>query len=118
MAEDGEITVDRVFCAIDVGMVINPDAVIAQMEGGIIFGVTTTLMSAITLDGGAVTESNFHDFPMQRLANAPAVEVVIVDSGLPPGGAGRAGVSCPSPVPSPMPSTPLRAGGYARYRWP
>ena len=92
VAEDGEITVDCVFCAIDVGMVINPDAVIAQMEGGIIFGVTTTLMSAITLDGGAVTESNFHDFPMQRLANAPAVEVVIVDSGLPPGGAGEPGI--------------------------
>ncbi|MDX3925808.1 MAG: molybdopterin-dependent oxidoreductase [Shinella sp.] len=92
VAEDGEITVDRVFCAIDVGMVINPDAVIAQMEGGIIFGVTTALMSAITLDGGAVMESNFHDFPMQRLANAPAVEVAIVDSGLPPGGAGEPGI--------------------------
>ncbi|MGK9051581.1 molybdopterin cofactor-binding domain-containing protein [Neorhizobium petrolearium] len=92
VAEDGEITVDRVFCAIDVGMVINPDAVIAQMEGGIIFGVTTALMSAITLDGGAVTESNFHDFPMQRMANAPAVEVAIVDSGLPPGGAGEPGI--------------------------
>ena len=92
VAEDGEITVDRVFCAIDVGMVINPDAVIAQMEGGIIFGVTTALMSAITLDGGAVMESNFHDFPMQRMANAPAVEVVIVDSVLPPGGAGEPGI--------------------------
>ncbi|MGK6314629.1 molybdopterin cofactor-binding domain-containing protein [Neorhizobium sp. DT-125] len=92
VAEDGEITVDRVFCAIDVGMVINPDAVIAQMEGGVVFGVTTALMSAITLDGGAVTESNFHDFPMQRMANAPAVEVAIVDSGLPPGGAGEPGI--------------------------
>lgn len=92
VAEDGEITVDRVFCAIDVGMVINPDAVVAQMEGGIIFGVTTTLMSAIKLDSGAVMESNFHDYPMQRIANAPAVEVAIVDSGLPPGGAGEPGI--------------------------
>lgn len=92
VAADGEVKVDRVFCAIDAGLVINPDAVIAQMEGGIIFGVTTALMSAITLDAGAVMESNFHDFPMQRLANAPAVEVAIVDSGLPPGGAGEPGI--------------------------
>ncbi|MBY3418202.1 xanthine dehydrogenase family protein molybdopterin-binding subunit [Rhizobium laguerreae] len=92
VAADGEIRVDRVFCAIDAGLVINPDAVIAQMEGGISFGVTTALMSAISLDGGAVVESNFHDFPMQRLANAPAIEVAIVDSGLPPGGAGEPGI--------------------------
>lgn len=92
VAEDGEITVDRFFCAIDVGLVINPDALIAQIEGGIIFGVTTALMSEITLKEGAVVESNFHDFPMIRLANAPIIEVAIVDSGLPPGGAGEPGI--------------------------
>ena len=92
VGEDGVVTVDRVFCAIDVGMVINPDAVIAQMEGGIAFGVTAALMSSITLESGAVVESNFHDFPMLRLANAPEIEVTIVDSGLPPGGAGEPGI--------------------------
>lgn len=92
VADNGEVTVDRVYCAIDVGLVINPDAVIAQMEGGIIFGVTSSLMSEITLKGGAVVESNFHDFPMVRLANSPEIEVSIVDSGLPPGGAGEPGV--------------------------
>ncbi|APZ52260.1 xanthine dehydrogenase family protein molybdopterin-binding subunit [Salipiger abyssi] len=92
VAEDGELTVDRVFCALDVGLVFNPDAVVAQMEGGIIFGVTAALMGRITLDGGSVMESNFHDYPMQRMANAPAVEVSIVDSGLPPGGVGEPGV--------------------------
>lgn len=92
VAEDGEMTVDRVFCAIDVGIVINPDAVIAQMEGGIIFGVTTTLNSNITLQAGAVVETNFHDFPMQRLRNAPDVVVAIVESDLPPGGAGEPGI--------------------------
>lgn len=92
VAEDGEITVDRVFCAIDVGTVINPDAVVAQMEGGIIFGVTTALMSRVTLDGGGVVESNFYDYPMQRMANAPAIEVAIMDSTLPPGGAGEPGI--------------------------
>ncbi|MBX9462643.1 MAG: molybdopterin-dependent oxidoreductase [Aquamicrobium sp.] len=92
IAEDGEITVDQIFCAIDVGLVVNPDAVAAQMEGGIIFGVTTALMSAITIDAGAVVESNFHDFPMQRLHNAPEVVVEIVESDLPPGGAGEPGI--------------------------
>lgn len=92
VAEDGEITVDRVFCAIDAGLVINPDAVVAQMEGGISFGVTTALMSAITLDAGTVMESNFHDFPMQRIADAPAVEVAIMESDEPPCGVGEPGV--------------------------
>jgi isoquinoline 1-oxidoreductase beta subunit len=92
VAADGEVTVDRVFCAIDVGTVVNPDSVVAQMEGGILFGVTSALMSSITLEAGAVVESNFHDFPMQRLANAPAVVVGIVPSELPPGGAGEPGI--------------------------
>ncbi|MBH0239084.1 xanthine dehydrogenase family protein molybdopterin-binding subunit [Methylobrevis albus] len=92
VAADGEITVDRVFCAIDAGTVVNPDAVVAQIEGGIAFGVTTTLMSAITIADGAVEQSNFHDFPMQRLANAPAVEVAIVESAFSPGGVGEPGV--------------------------
>ncbi|RUT34815.1 xanthine dehydrogenase family protein molybdopterin-binding subunit [Arsenicitalea aurantiaca] len=92
VAEDGELTVDRVFCAIDVGTVINPDAVVAQMEGGIIFGVTSALMSTITIQDGAVRQSNFHDYPMQRMANAPAIEVAIMQSDLPPGGAGEPGI--------------------------
>lgn len=92
VADDGEITVDRVFCAIDAGLVINPDAVIAQMEGGIIFGMTAALMSTITLENGSVVETNFHDFPMLRLADAPEIEVALVDSGQPPGGAGEPGV--------------------------
>ena len=92
VADDGEVRVDRVFCAIDVGVVINPDAVVAQMEGGIIFGVSSTLNSNITLENGAVVETNFHDFPMQRLHNAPDVVVEIVESDVPPGGAGEPGI--------------------------
>jgi isoquinoline 1-oxidoreductase beta subunit len=92
VAPDGEITVDRMFCAVDVGMVVNPDAVVAQMEGGILFGVTTTLMSSITIEDGGVVESNFHDFPMMRLADAPDVIVEIMASDLPPGGAGEPGI--------------------------
>lgn len=90
---DGEVTVDRVYCVIDLGIVVNPDAVAAQMEGSILFGVTTALMSAITVEAGAVVESNFHDFPMQRLRNAPEVIVEIMPSALPPGGAGEPGIA-------------------------
>lgn len=92
VAPDGALTVDRVFCAIDAGIVVNPDSVAAQMEGGIQFGVTTALMSRITLDAGEVRESNFHDFPMQRLAHAPEVVVEIIPSDRPPGGAGEPGI--------------------------
>lgn len=92
IAPDGAIRVDRVFCALDAGLIINPDQVVAQMEGGIIFGVTTALMSEITFDRGAVVETNFHDFPMQRIAEAPAVEVALVASDEPPCGVGEPGM--------------------------
>jgi isoquinoline 1-oxidoreductase beta subunit len=92
VAPDGEITVDRVFCAVDVGMVVNPVSVAAQMEGGIVFGLTTALASAITIDAGAVVQSNFHDYPMLRLANSPEITVEIMASDLPPGGAGECGI--------------------------
>jgi isoquinoline 1-oxidoreductase beta subunit len=92
VAPDGEVRVDRIFCAIDAGLVINPNQVIAQMEGGALFATTTALMSAITVRDGAVVESNFHDFSIQRLANAPDVVVEIVESDLPPCGVGEPGV--------------------------
>ncbi len=89
VAEDDEIRVDRIFCAVDVGLAINPDAVAAQMEGGIVFGVTTALNNALTMEAGAFVETNFHDFPMQRMANVPEIVVEIMASDLPPGGAGE-----------------------------
>lgn len=92
VAPDGAVRVDRVYCAIDAGLIINPDQVVAQMEGGIIFGATTALMSEITFDGGAAVQSNFHDFPVQRIADAPEIIVAIVESDEPPCGVGEPGV--------------------------
>jgi isoquinoline 1-oxidoreductase beta subunit len=92
VAADGEITVDRIFCAVDAGLVINPDQVVAQMEGGALFGATSALISTITVENGAVFESNFHDYPVQRLANAPEVIVALMESDLPPCGAGEPGI--------------------------
>lgn len=87
-----EIRVDRVVCALDAGSIVNPDQVVAQMEGGIVFALTTALLSRIRFAGGAVVESNFHDYPMLRLATAPDIEVSLIDSPLPPCGVGEPGV--------------------------
>lgn len=89
----GDIRVDRVVCAVDCGMVVNPDTVRAQVDGGIQFGVTAALWGEITLAGGRVEQSNFHDYRLLRLAEAPQVDVYIVPSAQAPGGIGEPGTS-------------------------
>ena len=89
---DGEMRVHRVVCAVDCGLFVNPDTIEAQMEGGIVFGLTAVLHGKITLDKGRVVESNFHDYPLLRLSEMPAVEVYIVPSSESPGGIGEPGV--------------------------
>lgn len=86
---DGALRVDRVTCVIDCGDVVNPDTVEAQMESAIIFGLTAALVGEITLDNGAVRESNFHDYPMVQMAVAPAIETHIIRSGEKLGGVGE-----------------------------
>lgn len=85
----GGVRVDRVVCAVDVGLAINPDGLIAQMESGIVYGLTAALYGEITIRNGAVAQSNFHDYPMLRIDAMPAIEVVIVNSGEALGGAGE-----------------------------
>jgi isoquinoline 1-oxidoreductase subunit beta len=81
--------VHKVWCAIDCGRVVNPDTVVAQMESGIVYGLSAALHGAIRLEGGRVATSNFDDYPVVRMPEAPAVEVVILDSGEEPGGVGE-----------------------------
>lgn len=88
---DGTLKVHRVVCAIDCGQVINPDTVIAQMEGGIIFGLTAALYGEVTVDKGRVVEGNFDTYQMVRLADAPQIETYIIEGGLPLGGVGEPG---------------------------
>lgn len=90
--DDGSFSVDRVVCAVDCGVAINPDVIAAQMEGGIGFGLSPTLMSEITLDKGKVVQSNFHDYQVLRFNQMPEVEVHIVPSAEPPTGVGEPGV--------------------------
>ncbi len=86
------LRVHRVVCAIDCGVCINPAGVAAQMEGGIIFGLTAALHGELTFRDGRLEQSNFHDYPMVRMREAPPVEVHIVPSAEKSGGAGEPGV--------------------------
>jgi len=87
----GQVKVERVVCAVDCGLVVNPDVVRAQMEGGIGYGLGAILHDAITLDEGRVEQSNFHDYVPLRIDEMPAVEVHIVPSAAPPTGVGEPG---------------------------
>lgn len=90
--ENGEVRVHRVVCAVDCGTAVNPDTVEAQMEGGIAFGLSALLHGEITLENGRVQQSNFHDYPVLRMDEMPAVEVYIVPSDAAPTGIGEMGV--------------------------
>src|SRR6266699_2005722 len=98
-AKQGALRVDRVVCAVDCGTAVNPLSVKAQMEGAISFGLAQALKSAITVSGGRVEQSNFHDYEVLRMSDAPPnIEVHIVDSSAPPGGCGEPGVPAAAPA--------------------
>jgi isoquinoline 1-oxidoreductase beta subunit len=95
---DGSLRVHRVVCAIDCGIVINPDTVEAQTQSNIVYGLTAALYGEIEIDRGRVVQSNFHDYQMLRLAQMPEVEVHLVPSGAPPGGVGEAALPAIAPA--------------------
>jgi isoquinoline 1-oxidoreductase beta subunit len=98
VAADGAVRVHRVVCAVDCGWVINPDSVKAQIEGGTIYGLTAALYGEITIRNGQAVQSNFNDYRMLRMNEAPEVEVHIVQSTEAPGGIGE--VSTPVIAPA------------------
>jgi isoquinoline 1-oxidoreductase beta subunit len=89
---DGAVKVERVVCAVDCGVPINPDVIKAQMEGGIGYGLSAVLQGAITLKDGLVDQSNFHDYLPLRINQMPKVEVHIIPSSADPTGVGEPGV--------------------------
>jgi isoquinoline 1-oxidoreductase beta subunit len=98
-AKKGALRVDRVVCAVDCGTAVNPFSVRAQMEGAINFGLAQALKSEITVSGGRVEQSNFHDYEVLRMSDAPpVVEVHIVPSVERPGGCGEPGVPAAAPA--------------------
>jgi isoquinoline 1-oxidoreductase beta subunit len=94
----GDVRVHRVVCAVDCGQNINPDTIVAQMEGGIVFGASAALWDEITLDKGRVQQTNFGDYRVMRMNEAPTVEVYIVNSHDEPGGIGEPGTSGIAPA--------------------
>jgi isoquinoline 1-oxidoreductase beta subunit len=110
--EQGGFQVDQVVIAVDCGIVVNPDVVVAQMEGGMGFGLSAALSSEITLADGAPQQSNFHDYLVLRLDQMPRVEVHIVSSAEPPTGVGEPA----TPVIAPAVANALYAATGRRLR--
>ena len=98
VSDSGEVHVDRVVCVVDTGIVVNPDTVVAQMQSGIIFGITAALWGEITLKNGRVEQSNFDNYRMLRINEAPVIEVEVVKSSADPGGIGEPGTSALAPA--------------------
>ncbi len=94
----GKIKVHRVVCAVDCGQVVNPDIVVAQVESGIIFGLSAALFGEITLKNGEVQQSNFHDYRVLRMDETPEIEVVIISSTEPSSGIGEPGTPPVAPA--------------------
>ena len=98
VSKSGEVHVDRVVCAVDTGVAINPDTIVAQMQSGIIFGITAALWGEITLKNGRVEQTNFNDYRMLRINEAPIIEVEVVKSSADPGGIGEPGTTTLAPA--------------------
>lgn len=89
--EAGKVRVHQVHCAIDCGVVVNPDTVVAQMQGGVGFGLSAALGEELRIEAGRAAQSNFHDYPVLRMADMPSISVQLVPSGDAPGGVGEPG---------------------------
>ena len=98
VAKKGELRILRAVCAVDVGRAINPLGIEAQMEGGTLDGLAAALHQEITVRGGQVVQSNFHDYPLLKMREAPDVEVEIVPSDADPKGCGEMGIPTVAPA--------------------
>jgi isoquinoline 1-oxidoreductase beta subunit len=98
VSKGGDVRVRRVICALDCGLVVNPDTVQAQVQGAVIFGISAALYGRITLKDGRVEQTNFNTYRVLRMNEAPAVEVYLVQNTEPPGGMGEPGTSAIVPA--------------------
>ncbi len=96
--EQGEVRLRRVTSAVDTGIAVNPDTIVAQLEGGLIFGLTAALYGEITIDKGRVQQSNFNDYRMLRIDQTPKIDVHLIKSNEPPGGIGETGANAGPPA--------------------
>jgi isoquinoline 1-oxidoreductase beta subunit len=115
VAQGGELHVQRVVCAIDCGIAVNPDTVGAQLEGAVAFALSAALFEAITLQRGQVEQKSFEDYRLLVMREMPAVEVHILPSREPPGGVGEPGVPPLAPA---VANAVFAATGKRRRRLP
>jgi isoquinoline 1-oxidoreductase beta subunit len=94
----GEIRVEKITCAVDLGLAVNPDGVRAQLEGGLLFGLSSALKERGTIVGGALAQKNFEEYPILRMDEVPEVELDVVESTEPPAGAGEPTVTVVAPA--------------------
>jgi isoquinoline 1-oxidoreductase beta subunit len=94
----GEVHLRRVTSAVDTGIAVNPDTIVAQLQGGLIFGLTAALFGEITIKNGRVQQSNFNDYRMLRIDEVPPIDVHVIKSGEGPGGIGETGVTAGPPA--------------------
>jgi CO/xanthine dehydrogenase Mo-binding subunit len=94
VTDDLQVRVHRVVCVLDCGQMINPDTIHAQLEGGVVFGLSAALHGEITIANGRVQQSNFNDYRVQRLSESPEIETHLIASGETPGGVGETGTAC------------------------
>jgi len=95
---DGRVLPRRAICVVDAGFAMHPDGMKAQMESGIIYGLTAALYSDISIRRGSVAQSNFHDYQMLRMDESPEIETYIINSGARVGGAGEPGTPAIAPA--------------------
>jgi isoquinoline 1-oxidoreductase beta subunit len=96
--EGNKLKIHRIVCVIDCGQIVNPDIVMAQAEGSILFGLTAALWGDINIQNGRVIETNFNNYRLIRMPEAPNIEVFLMDSNERPGGIGEPGVALVAPA--------------------
>ncbi|MEI2296702.1 xanthine dehydrogenase family protein molybdopterin-binding subunit [Ensifer sp. MJa1] len=115
VGDDGKFKTDRIICAVDCGLVINPDTVEAQIQSGVVYGLSAALYGRITVANGAVVEGNFDDAPVARINETPPIEVFIVPSTEAPGGIGEVGTPGVAPA---LTNAIFAATGTRLRTWP
>ena len=95
---NGEVLLRRVTSAVDTGIAVNPDTIMAQLQGGLVFGLTAALWGEVTIDKGRVRQSNFNDYRILRIDEVPDIEVHVIKSKEDPGGIGETGTTAGPPA--------------------
>jgi isoquinoline 1-oxidoreductase beta subunit len=98
VSPQGEVHLRHAVVAVDVGIAINPSSVEAQVQGGLLFGLSAALFNGITIKDGMIEQSNFHDYRTLRINEVPRLDVYTVQSGESPGGLGEVGTAIAAPA--------------------